>query len=80
MDFLFALLAWFSDYLTGRLQRVVVDGAESQWAPVTSGMPQGSLLGPLVFTLFINDLKDEAIGEIGIALYADDTKLYKSSP
>ena len=57
---------------------MVVDGAALQWAPVTSGVPQGSLLGPLLFTLFINDLKDEAIGGVGVALYADDTKLYKS--
>lgn len=72
------LLAWFSDYLNERVQRVVVDGAVSQWAPVTSGVPHGSLLGPLLFTIFINDLPDATAGGAMAALYADDTKAYRS--
>ena len=55
-----------------------MDGVASQWAPVTPSVPQGSLLGPLLFTIFINDLLGETVGEVRAALYADDTKLYKN--
>ena len=50
------LLKWFSSYLVGRKQRVVLQGVESQWNYIKAGVPQGSLLGPLLFLNFINDI------------------------
>ena len=72
------LLAWFTDYLTGRAQRVVLDGAVSQWAPATSGVPRGSLFGPLSFTIFLNNLTGKTVGGVRAALYADNSKLHKN--
>ena len=68
----------FKDYLPERTQRVILENAASHWSPVTSGVPQGSILGPLVLTFFINDLPDEAAYGVKVALYADDTKLYRN--
>ena len=67
------LLTSFS--VSVRCQRVVVDGVNSDWLPVVSGVPQGSILGPLVFVLYINDLPSIA-QHTKIALFADEAKCY----
>ena len=70
------LLLWFRSYLTNRKQRVVLPGAESEWTYIRAGVPEGSILGPLLFLLFINDI----VKDIGsnIRLFADDTSLFIS--
>jgi endonuclease/exonuclease/phosphatase family metal-dependent hydrolase len=68
------LLAWMSAFLRGRDQRVVLNGACSPWLPVRSGVPQGSVLGPLLFLIYINDLGDQC--ESPLRLFADDALLY----
>ena len=57
-----------------RLQRVVLNGIQSEWTKVTSSVPQGSVLGPLLFLLHINDLPD--IITCNLDVFADDTKIY----
>ena len=58
-------------------QRVVVKGEASDWLTVTSGVPQGSLLGALFFIVYINDLPRVISKDSSIALYADDSKMYR---
>ena len=71
------LLSWLKSFLTGRRQKVVVGGKESSWGKVMSGVPQGSVLGPTLFLIFVNDLPD--VVKSNIIMFADDTKLYLRS-
>ncbi|CAB4031739.1 Hypothetical predicted protein, partial [Paramuricea clavata] len=68
------LLSWFENYLSGRYQRVTVLGETSGTLPVLSGVPQGSILGPLLFLVYVNDLPHSISGESTVAMFADDTK------
>ena len=68
------ILRWIRDFLTNRKQRVILNGQCSKWTNVTSGIPQGSVLGPILFLIYINDLPD--VVNNFIKLFADDTKIY----
>ena len=70
------LFKWFTDYLNERRQRVVVDGISSSFLYATSGVPQGSILGPLLFLIFANDLPNAAKHST-VPMFADDSKCYR---
>ena len=71
-------LLWFQDYLTNRKQIVHINGSNSLLLNILIGVPQGSILGPLLFLIYINDLP--LCSELFALLFADDTTLLLSDP
>ena len=71
------LLEWFKNYLTNRNQKVSLNGFSSEFKSIRAGVPQGSVLGPLLFLLYINDISDDLTSLA--RLFADDTFLSFSS-
>ena len=69
------ILGWIAAFLSNRTQQVTVNGESSEHKNVTSGIPQGSVLGPLLFVIFINDLPEQVKSEI--FLFTDDTKIFR---
>ena len=73
------LLTWLHSYLYDREQSVIIDGETSQPVQVISGVPQGSVLGPLLFLIYIDDITSLQLSEgTKLSLYADDMLLYKT--
>jgi hypothetical protein len=74
------LLCWIDAFLSCRTQCVVTEHCYSRWLPVVSGVPQGSVLGPILFILFIDDISNICIGRPSVShkLFADDLKLYST--
>ena len=70
------LLRWFESYLSHRT-RVVLQGCSSDWRNIGAGVPQGSVLGPIMFLVYINDMKDDL--QSSLSLFADDKLMHISS-
>ena len=68
------LLRWIHAWLTNRRQRVIVKNTASEWSSVSSRVPQGSVLGPVLFLIYVNDIDNGILSKI--SKFADDTKLY----
>ncbi|XP_031330766.1 uncharacterized protein LOC116161527 [Photinus pyralis] len=72
------VITWFYNYLHNRNQRVKIDSVLSDVLPVNQGVPQGSILGPILYIIFTADLPYHTTSEISLHLYADDTQMYIS--
>ena len=70
-------LNWFKDYLTGRRQCVDIDGEQSEWLDVKLGVPQGSILGPILFLIYVNDI-NKCNEHADYAKFADNTTILTS--
>ena len=71
-----SILQWLSTYLFDRQQRVLIPGGNSSWLPVETNVPQGSILGPLVFLIYINDNVVDINSTDRLLVFADDSSLY----
>ena len=69
------VINWIEKWLTHRIQRVIIDGEILNWKSVLSGVPQGSVLGPILFLIYINDLEDDISSKV--FKFADDTKVFR---
>ena len=73
------LVEWFKEFLQERTQRVVISNTFSESLPIFSGVPQGGVIGPLLFIIYINDIATEVDSNSNIKLFADDTKIFSQS-
>ena len=70
------VLCWIADFLSDRKMRIMVRGEYSEWVDVISGVPQGSVLGPILFLIYLNDIPETV--NCSIKMFADDTKLFRT--
>ena len=70
-------LIWIQDFLSNRTQEVILDGSSSETSTVLSGVPQGTVLGPLLFLIYINDLPQYVSPGTQVRLFADDSAVYR---
>ena len=71
-------LVWFASYLSSRMQRVCLQGSSSGWGLVLAGVPQGSILGPLLFSIYVNNLP-AVVHNCQLSMYADDMEIHCSN-
>lgn len=72
------MVDWFQSYLCGRRQRISIEDKLSSWCPTSAGVPQGGVLSPLLFAVFINSISNRFVSSYH--LYADDLQIYNQAP